>query len=154
MTFVGVEQRADEVAVFDEGEVVFGFCHRDDLGLHAQVAATRHGHLQEFHALGRVGQHDAGRFVHATRLTRNFFQLFVEVHGVALQHGHVGVTVEGVESTGGVPGGAAGELIAFEQDHIGPAFFGQVVQHRAAHHAAANHHHLRACLHVQYLRCF
>ena len=151
MAFVRVEQGAQKVFLFNEGEIVHGFLDRDDFGLHAQVAATRHRHLQKLHALGCVGQHDAGRLVQAAALAGDAFELFVQGHGVALQHGHIRVAIEGVETTGCVPGGAGGELVTFQQHHVTPAFFSQVVEHRASHHTAANNYYLCCRLHVKSL---
>ena len=41
---------------------------------------------------------------------------------------------------GGVPGGAAGQLIALQQYGVGDTHFGQVIERGAAHDAAADHY--------------
>jgi hypothetical protein len=148
MAFIGVEQGAYEMAVLDEGEVVLGLLHRDDLGRHAQVTSLGNRGLEELHALGRVGQHDAGRKVQSAGLARDLFQFLVQAHRVALQHGDVRVAVERVKPSGRVPGRARRELVALEQQDVLPPLLGQVVQDRASHHAATNHDHLCCCLHV------
>jgi hypothetical protein len=139
--------------VFDEGKVFLGLLHRDDLGMHAQVAALGHRGFQELHARRRVGQHDPGRQMQAAGLAGDFFQLLVKAHGVALQHGHVRVAVERMKAARRMPGGAGRELVALEQQHVLPALLGQVVEHRAAHHAAADHHHARTRLHRPFPLC-
>ena len=148
VAFVRVQQGADEMLVFNEREIALSFRNRDDLGVHAQVAALGHGGFQKLESLRRVGQHDARRQVQAAGLARDFFKLLVQTDGIALQHGHIGVAIERMETAGRMPGGARGKLVPLQQHHVFPAFFGQVVEHRAAHHPAANHHHLCCRLHA------
>ena len=78
-------------------------------------------------------------------------ELLVEVDGVLLQLGDVRIAVDGVHAAGGVPGRAAGELAALDQQHVLPAGLGQVIEDADAHHAAADHHHLRTTLHMLFL---
>jgi hypothetical protein len=47
------------------------------------------------------------------------------------------------EESGRVPGGAGGELSAFQEHDIPPAELGQMIGDRAADHAAADDHHAR-----------
>src|SRR5439155_1921850 len=83
----------------------------------------------------------------AARLPGNLFQLPVEIDGVLLQAGDVRVAVEGVHAAGRMPGRAAGELAALDQQHILPTRLGEVIQDARAHHSPADHHHPRIALH-------
>ena len=103
MAFVRVQQGADEMLVFNEREIALSFRNRDDLGVHAQVAALGHGGFQKLESLRRVGQHDARRQVQAAGLARDFFKLLVQTDGIALQHGHIGVAIERMETAGRMP---------------------------------------------------
>ena len=62
-----------------------------------------------------------------------------KLHRVGLQLGDVGIAVQRVEAAGGVPGRAGSQLRALDQHDVGPAGLGQVVEHRAANDAAADH---------------
>ena len=107
-----VEQRADEVLVLHEREDGLGLGRRDDLQVHAQVPAPGLGHAQPVQALAGVGQHEAARQVDGAALAGGGLDLLVELDGVLLQLGDVGVTVERVHAAGRVPGRAGGQLAA------------------------------------------
>ena len=121
--------------------------HRHQLGLHPQVAAPGVGHLEPVEPLGRVGQHHAAGHVDAAVLAGDPLDLGVQLGGVALQAGHVGIAVEGVHAARAVPGGAGGELGALHQHHVVPTRLGEVVEHAGAHHSPADHHHPGLGLH-------
>ena len=143
-----VVERTDEVLLVQERKQLRGLIDRDQLELHAEVAAARLGHLQPVQARPRAGEHDAAGDMHAAGLTGDALELLVEVDRVLLQLRDVRVTVDGVHAAGGMPGGAAGELAALEQQHVLPARLGQVIQHARADHAATDHHHPGIALHV------
>ena len=63
-------------------------------------------------------------------------RLAVEADGAALQHGHVGVGVQGVEAPRRVPSRAGGRLGTFEEHDVAPARPGEAVEHAASHHPA------------------
>ena len=42
------------------------------------------------------------------------------------------------QQAGRVPSGTGGQLLAFNQGYIGPAFFGQMIERSDADHASAN----------------
>src|SRR5262249_11956834 len=52
--------------------------------------------------------------------------------------GDIGIAVEGVEAAGRMPGGARGQAVALQQDHVLPPSLGQVVEHGAADDTAAD----------------
>ena len=93
---------------------------------------------QEVHALRRGGDGDPAHVVQPAGLLGDRLQFVVQAYGVALQRRHVGIRVEGVEAAGCVPGRSRGQLGTLDEDHVGPAQLGQVVQHAAAHHPAAD----------------
>jgi hypothetical protein len=74
----------------------------------------------------------------AAALARQLLDLLVQVDGVSLQPGDVGVGVDGMNHAGGVPGGSRGQGLALQQHQVFPAELGQVVKNAAADHAAAN----------------
>ena len=129
---------ADEVLFVHQREHRLGFRRRDQLGIHAEIAALGVRQPEEVHALGRVGEHDAAGQVQRAGLAGKLLQLLVELHRVGLQLGDVGVAVERMEAAGRVPGRTGRQLRAFDQHDVGPAGAGQVVKHRTADDAAAD----------------
>jgi hypothetical protein len=148
-----IEQRADEVLLVHQRKQSRRLIHRDDLELHAEVAAARLRHLQPVHALAGAGQHDAPGHVHTAGLFGDALDLLVEIDGVLLQLGDVRVAVDGVHAAGGVPGRAAGELAALDQQHVLPAGLGEMVEDARPHHAAADDHHPCLVLQVRSSLC-
>ena len=138
MAFDRVPHGADEMPLVHQREHRLGFRRRDQLGVHAEITALGVGKPQEVHALGAVGEHDAAGQMQRAGLAGNLLQLLVELDGVGLQLGDVGIAVQRVEATGRMPGRAGGQLRALDQHDIGPAGAGEVEQHRAADDAAAD----------------
>ena len=103
MAFDRVPHGADEIALVHQREHRLGFGRRDQLGVHAEIAALGVGEAQEVHALGRVGHHHAAGQVQRAGLAGYFLELLVELHRVGLQLGDVGIAVQRVEAAGRVP---------------------------------------------------
>ena len=143
-----VVHRADEVLLLEQREQLLGLGDRDQLEVHAEVAAARLGHLQPVEALGRAGEHDAAGDVHAAGLAGDLLDLLVELDRVLLQLRDVRVAVDRVHAARRVPGRARGQLGALDQHHVLPARLGQVVEHARAHHATADHRHLHVRPHT------
>ena len=61
------------------------------------------GHPEPVHALFGVGHEQSATPVQAARLAGNPFQFVVELNGVSLQLGDVGVAVQGKEPACGMP---------------------------------------------------
>ncbi len=129
---------SDEVLLVEVGHQLLGLGHRDHLGVDPEVAAAGVGVAEPVHALLGIGQLDTAGQVDAAVPTADPLDLLVELDGVLLEGGHVRVAVEGVHSPGGVPGRPGGQLLALDQDHIGPTVLGQVVQHAGADHPSAD----------------
>src|SRR5215472_14707176 len=83
------------------------------------------------------------------RLAGHALDLPIEVDGVLLQTRDVGLAIEGVHAAGGVPGRPGGELALLDEQHVGPADLGEMVEHACAHHAATDDHGPRRILHVE-----
>ena len=75
------------------------------------------------------------------------FEGLVEVRGVEVDLGHVEAADEVRDESGGVPGGAGGEFALFDEEGVGPAFVGEVVEEAGAHGAASDDHALRLVAH-------
>src|SRR5579862_4279044 len=144
----GIEQRADEVALVHEGEEPCRLIDRDDLEVHAEIAAACLRHPQPVETVAGAREHETTRDVHSARLAGDLLELLVEVDGVLLQLGDVRVAVDRVHAAGGVPGRAAGELAALDQQHVLPAGLGQVIEHAGADHTAADHDHPCVASHI------
>ena len=138
----GVPEGAQHALRVDDGRARRDLRGADDLGLQAHVAVLGPLGLQLVQALGRVGEGQAADVVQAAGLAADLLQLLVEADGVALERGHVGVGVQGVEAARRVPGRARGQLVALDQDDVAPAELGQVIEHAAADDAAADDGHL------------
>ena len=147
VTLGRVEERADKVLLLEEREHPLGLGRRDDLQIHAEVAAAGLGHPQPVHPLPVAGQHQSARHVDGTVLAGALFDLAVQLDGVLLQLRDIGVTVERVHAARGVPGRAGGELLALDEHDIRPAQFGEVVQDRGADHTTADDDYLRGSFH-------
>src|SRR3546814_1024984 len=94
--------------------------------------STRTDTLVPYTTLFRFGHVDAAG------LAGDRLDLLVEVDGVSLQLGDVGIAVEGVHAARGVPGRPGGELAALQQHDVAPAGLGQMIEHAAADNAAAD----------------
>ena len=148
MAFDRVVDRGHEALLIEQGIELAGFRGRDDLELHAQIAAARLGHLQPVDALGGAGQHEPARDVQAARLPRDALELLIEVDRVLLQLGDVRVTVDRMHAARGMPGRPRGEFGALDEQDVFPSCLGQVIGHARAHHAAANDHHAGFATHI------
>ena len=95
--------------------------------------------LEEIHAFGRSGQRESTDMVEAAGLAGQLFQLPIQADGITLKRGHIGIRVQGVKSTRRVPGRTRGEFGSFDQNNVFPSEFGEVVNHAAADHTAADY---------------
>ena len=98
-----IPQGADEMGLVHEREHLLGFGWRDQLRLHAEIAALGVGKAQEIHPLRAVGEHDAAGQMQAAGLARQFLDLLVERDRIGLQLRHVRIAVQRMETAGGMP---------------------------------------------------
>ena len=118
---VGVDQRVPPAGL---GGV-------DELHLHAHAAGHADIVPVDIDLLGLVREAHAAGDVVRNRIVGIGRQLAVQVDAVPLQRHHGLVAAELGDLGRGVPGRAGSEFIAFEQNHVGPALTGQVIQCRA-----------------------
>ena len=94
-----------------------------------------------------VGKADPARLVPADILPGQPFQLGVEPVRIGVHLGQVEAAGDVRALPGGVPGRAAGQLVLFDQDHVGPAFQGEVVEQACPHDPAPDNHDPCLALH-------
>ena len=110
---------------------------RDEVhGVDAERLVDRPLRLQPLPALGGAGDAHAAGQVQPARAPGLGLELGVEVDRVRLQRRDVRVGVERVEARRRVPRRARGELGALDEDEVGPAELGEVVEHARADDAA------------------
>ncbi len=147
MPVVGIVQRADELRGVDQRIELLHLGHRDEFEIELQVPRPAALHPEIVHAGLAGGEIEEADAMDAAGLARFLLQLVVELDGIGLQRGHVGVAVDGVHAAGRVPGRARGQFRALDQRDVGPAQLGQVIEHADAHHAAADHRHAHMRFH-------
>ncbi len=87
------------------------------------------GRLQPLPAL-RGGRHRiAAGHVHADALPGLLLDLAQEIDGIGLQCRDVGIGIEGMKAPCRMPARPRGEDIALDEQRIGPAHLGQVIEH-------------------------
>ena len=145
---------AHEALGIEERHELVRFLGTDDLRLDPEVAPFRDEPLDPLEALLRRREHDPARHVQAGCLARQLLELPVDLDRVLLELRDVGIAVDGVHASRRVPGGPGGELGAFHEHHVGPAELGEMVEDRAADHAAPDHDHARVRLHVSAFMSF
>jgi len=142
-----VVEGADEVLLLEQRVELLGLLHGDDLHVHAEVAAAGLRHAQPVEALGGVGELEPAGQVDAAVLAGLLLDLAVQVDGVLLQAGHVGVAIERVHASGGVPRRAGRELLALDEHDVGPPLLREVVEHRRPDHSSSDDDDLRGRFH-------
>src|SRR6202034_4851829 len=76
----------------------------------------------------------------AGRLTGLRLQTAIQLARIACQLRHIDALAQLADETGRVPGRAAGQLFAFQQNDVAPTYFGEVISDRTADHTAAHDH--------------
>ena len=105
-----------------------------DLGEHGVHVAV------PVHFVVGAGQPDGAAAVPAGRQPGLLLKAGVQRHRLLVDLGHVQVADEVGDQPGRVPGRAGGQLALLQQDGVGPALVGQVVQQAHPHGAAADDH--------------
>ena len=118
--------------------------HGLDLGggnlahLHVEGAGERGLPQKLFAPVGGQANGDGAHLPHPRGDAGLFLELDVEIGGILGQPRHVLSAAQLPHQTGGVPGCAAGQLLAFQQDDVGPAQFRQMIRDRTAGDAATD----------------
>ena len=114
-------------------------------GLHLKPEAFGHRRAakQLFHPGGMGGHGHRASLAEPSGLPGLLLQRRVERGGVLRQSRQVVGGAQLADQTRRMPGGATGQLLSFQQHHVGAASQGEVVGDAAAHNAAADNHHLR-----------
>src|SRR4051794_27313381 len=81
-------------------------------------------------------------------LPRDPLELVIEPDRIPLQLRDIGVAVQSVESPGGMPGRSRSELVALDQNDVGPTGLRQVIQHAATNNAAPDDGYTGMCFHA------
>ena len=110
----------------------------DDVHFQPEHPRHRRASLEFFETLRRGRDADRTACAEAGGLPSFCFQCGEQVGGVLREPGEVVGCAQLTDQPGGVPGGAAGELPAFEQHHVGDPAKGQVIGDAAAHDAATH----------------
>ena len=138
---VGVIEGAGQVVGFKKGVFCGDFRRREDFKVHALIAAHADDALKLLQTLAGVAEADRACDVIVHRVVDLGAQASVKPGRIAL-HVHQGPAGgEGGHVAGGVPGGAGGQLVLFQQQAVGPAGLGEVVQAGHADSAAADDDH-------------
>jgi hypothetical protein len=143
LAVVGHEHGADQVFDVQQRIKLARFRRRDHLHLEAGHSRHRGAALELLEAIRVGGDPQAAVLLEAGGLAGLGFQPAIEVGGVDRQLGQVKRRAQLSHQTGGMPGGAASELLAFQKDDVLPAQLGQVIGDRAADDAAADDDHPR-----------
>ena len=114
VALIGIVKTPHEVLRIEQRMDLRRFFERDHFEIHAEVPTAGLGHLQPVQPLRRISQHDATGKVDRAVLAGLSLNRLIKLHRVLLQLGHVGVTVEGVHSAGGMPGGPVGQFFALQ----------------------------------------
>ena len=112
-------------------------------GLHFEPKTLGHGRAAfKFLQAGQVGGNgNRAGLAKAGRLAGFLLQRSVQVGGVLRQAGQVVGGPQLAHQAGGVPGGAAGQLLAFKQDHVGTPTQSKVIRQAASDDATAHNDH-------------
>ena len=128
----------DDILDVEMGIHLLDLGRSDLVDLDAEGPGERGLAAQLLGALAGERDGEGADHLHAGRDTRLGLQRGVEIGRVFREPGHVLRGAELADQPGRMPGGAAGELLALQEDHIGPAQLGEVVGERASRDATAD----------------
>ena len=128
ITAIRLEHDTTDAVEIDQRMQPFGLIPRHFVEIHA--VKLRLGFLQTqlvFAVLGLSKVERAG-FEYTAGLASFGLQFFVERHRVMLQAGDIGAVMQPVDIGRRMPSAARCQFITFQQDHIGPAQFREVIE--------------------------
>ena len=138
LPILGQEHAAHSVADLEQRVAGLDLGRPDHLDREPEVLRHRGAALELLEPLGVERQADRAVLLEPGRLPGLGLQRVQELGGVLGELGHPPRRAQLPDQAGGVPGRAAGELPALQQQHVGDAEPGQVISDRAADDAAAD----------------
>ena len=135
---VGRPDGADDVLRVHQRPTLLRLLHRNGPGAHAEQMRQRLlAPDMDEPVLGR-GDRERTLVDPAGCLTGLLFQLRVEGHGVPDEVGEVASRAQGPHLGGRMPRGAGGQPVALEENGVGDAGLGEVIEGRTTHDTAAD----------------
>ena len=121
---IGFPHDAADTVEIHQRMQAFGLIPADLMEIHAIKLGLGRLQAQLMFALFGLGEIERSGLEDTAALPGFGLELFVEVHRVVLDAADIGAVMQPVNIRGRMPGGPGGQLIALEQNHIGPAQFG------------------------------
>ncbi len=128
----------DDVLRVQEGMEFLDLRRADDVGFRACGAKHSLGTVIPIHLVLVVSESDRPAIVKTRRLSGLRFQSLVKLRGIAMDLGHAQASYEMGNERRRMPGHARSELAFFNQHHVRPALFGQVIEERDPHNSSAD----------------
>ena len=135
---VGRPDRADDILGVHQWPTLLRLSRRNGTGAHAEQVRQRLLAPDVNEPVFAGGDRERALVDPAGRLAGLLLQPCVERNGVANEVGQIAGRAKRPHLGGGVPGSAGGQPVALEQDGIGDARLGEVIEGRAAHDPAAD----------------
>ena len=134
----GVVDRAFQVVCLDQRPTLADLLWREPFVFHA--ASLGSGGIEHIfvHTLLRLRHAQVANHGEACVQAGFFFQCLVEIDRILVNMGGRIAHVEKRQQTSGVPGRARGQLVTFQQHHVFPARFREVVGNRGSDGATAD----------------
>ncbi len=132
------EDAADHIVDIEQRPMALDLAGADLVDLEAEGLRHRGAAQQLLEALARRRHRDAAALLEAGRLAGLRLERRVEPGGVLREPRHVERRPELPDEARGMPGRAAGQALALQQDDVRPAELGQMIGDRAADGAAAD----------------
>ena len=122
----------------DEGGQFLGFGRRYEVRFDADRREHAVDVTEPVHLVLVARQANRSAAVPARVHAGLFFNVLVELDRVVVNLGHVEVADEVRDETGGMPCGARGQLVLFDEDGLGPALVGEEIEESDSHCATAD----------------
>jgi hypothetical protein len=140
LAVLGQEHAADHAGGGKMRQPLGDLAGGDDLDLEPELPRHRGAALQLLEA--GIGQRDGDRAVllEAGGPAGLCLERLEQRRRVFGKLGEIAGGAQLADKARGMPGGARGQLLALEEDHVGDAEFGQMISERGADDTAANDH--------------
>ena len=138
IAIAGDMDAAHDVIDLRDRKPLLDFLRGDDIDRQVEHLGHRGAALQFLEAFEVARHRDRPALAVTSCLARFGFKPAVKLTGVFCELGHVDRRPQLPDQAGSVPGRAAGELLAFEQDRVAPADLAKVIGDRGADNAAAD----------------